>query len=71
MRRRLVILALALDTLGALAAPAALPAVLGLLGDDVPRYERIAGTCVELDDEADAMLSGQPVADVWCAALGH
>ena len=68
MRRRLLILAL---TLGALAAPAVLPVVKGMLGDDLPSFERIAGTCVELGDEAGAMLSGQPVADVWCAALGQ
>lgn len=68
MRSRFLVLALALDALCGLAVPAVFPAIGGATETDQPRYQQVAGTCVEVAGESDGMLMGRPVADVWCAA---
>ena len=68
MRRRLLVLALAFDTLCGLAVPAVLPALGSAVLENGPRYERVAGACVAISDEAEGTMFGQPAADVWCDA---
>lgn len=63
MRRRLLVIVLALDGLCALALPLVAP-VLGIDGD---RYVEVAGACVERLETGDDALGGRVVSDLFCA----
>jgi hypothetical protein len=63
MRRRLVVLALVLDTLGAVAVAAGLPFGGAAEAD---RYAVVAGACVEVLDAGPGTLAGRVVADDLC-----
>lgn len=69
MRRRLVLLALVLDTLGGAAIAFGLP-VPGFGGDaEAGRYAVVAGECLEVIESTADGLAGRPVAAELCAAL--
>lgn len=70
MRRRLVLLALVLDTLGAAAFAMGLP-IPGFGADDATepgRYALVAGACLEVTQADGEVLAGRPVAAELCAA---
>lgn len=65
MRRRLVVLALVLDTLAGAAVALGMPLPTYEAEDD--RYAVVAGTCVEVLDTKADLLAGRPVASELCA----
>ena len=68
MRRRLVLLALALDTLGGAAVALALPTSGADGAADAGRYAVVAGACVEVLDAEGGLLAGRLVEAERCTA---
>ena len=70
MRRRLIIAALAIDTLCGIGGLILAPSVLAADGETTPdpaRYVEVNGHCIEQDDAVEGAIGGWSVDPAFCA----